>query len=178
MKKSISFIILTIILLSCSESTDTNFNDEYTLLQNSGIKESISLLNQWRIDNSKITSYITPKVLVVEFPDGRTITKNLPDNEMFIAIAPYLTRTHSCTNHYISKCDAELKNKEFYVEIYSNNEKIITTTYKSLNNGFIELWLPRNKTIKIEIKYSNKKAEETFLTDDNCRTCFTTFFLE
>jgi hypothetical protein len=178
MKKFIYSIISVLILLSCSESTDINYDDEYSLLQNSDIKESISLLNSWRNDNNKITSYVTPKILVAEFPDGRTITKNLPDDEMYVAIAPYLTRTHSCTNHYLSKCDAELKNKEFYVQAYINDKKIINGNYNSLDNGFIELWLPRNKTIKIEIKYSTKKAEETFITDDNCKTCFTTFYLE
>ncbi len=178
MIKYILTILLSIILLSCSESTDPNYNDEVIIIENLSVKEAITQANEWRSSQPKITSYVTTEELIVEFPDGREVHKNLPDNEMYIAIAPYINYTHSCTNHYISSCKAELTKKGFKVTAISNNDTIINQNITSLNNGFIELWLPRDKTISISIIYGLLGSKEIIKTDKESRTCFTTFKLE
>jgi hypothetical protein len=178
MKIYITIIALSLLVLSCSESTDVNYNDEISSLGSLSVKESIAKANEWRTLLPKITSYVTTEKIYFEFPDGREVTKNLPDDEMYIAISPYITYTHSCTNHYISTCKAELVNKEFYVEASSDNNTYVNQNITSMDNGFIELWLPRNKTIEIEIKYGSKSCKETITTNKDSKTCYTTFFLE
>jgi len=178
MKFLICLISCLTLLLSCSESTGTNYNDEFSLIENLNIKQSIAKANEWRTIKPKITSYVTTNYLIFEFPDGKEIKKTLPDDEMYIAVAPYINNTHSCTNHYISTCDAELKNKEFNVKATIDNNVILNEKIQSLDNGFIEIWLPRNKEIILQVNYINLKAIETIITNNDSRTCFTTFKLE
>jgi len=178
MKIYLTLIALLFLLLSCSESTDVNYDDEISIIENMNIKDAINQANEWRSSHSKITSYITTEQLTIEFPDGREVTKKLPDNEMYIAVAPYINTTHTCSNHYISTCDAELKNKTFNVLATIDNSSIINENFTSMNNGFIELWLPRNKTITILVEYGNLKSSETISTSKNSKTCYTTFYLK
>lgn len=43
----------------------------------------------------------------------------------------------------------------------------------SQKNGFIDLWLPRDKNYKITISHNGKKVESEFSTFENDGTCLT-----
>ncbi|MFH1052635.1 MAG: CueP family metal-binding protein [bacterium] len=179
MKSKLKYLLLATILFACNTTTDINYIVEINTLNNMGIKEAISKANEWRVSLPKIKSYVTTEELVVEFPDGREVHKNLPDNEMYIAIAPYVNFTHSCSTHYISTCKAELSNKVLQVIATGANENIIINDkYTAMDNGFIELWLPRNRTININIIYGSLSSSETIITNKDSRTCLTTFKLD
>jgi hypothetical protein len=47
----------------------------------------------------------------------------------------------------------------------------------TLRNGFIDLWLPRNRKIELTIEGLNRKAQGTIETFDDSKTCVTTFQL-
>jgi len=178
MKIFITMILFGLMMISCSESTDPNYDDEISLIENLGIKDAISKANEWRSTKSNIKSYVTTEELVIQFPDSREVRKNLPSNEMYVAIAPYINTTHTCSEHYISTCKAELVNKEFEVNATIGNNIILNERITSLDNGFFELWLPRNQTINVKVSYMSLTSGETIKTDKNSRTCFTTFKLE
>ncbi|RDU37630.1 hypothetical protein DRW41_07245 [Neobacillus piezotolerans] len=75
-------------------------------------------------------------------------------------------------------CQGELANEEF--SVYIEDEKgnaVINETVKSLANGFIDLWLPRNQTYNVKIDYSGKTVEAELSTFDNDPTCITTMQL-
>ncbi len=69
--------------------------------------------------------------------------------------------------------------KEFdvYIEDVENNV-ILDETLKSQSNGFIDLWLPRDKTYQITITHDGKKVESEFSTFENDGTCITTMQLK
>lgn len=69
-------------------------------------------------------------------------------------------------------------NKEFevYIEDKEGNV-IINETMKSQSNGFIDLWLPRNKEYKIMISNKGKTAESELSTFKGDITCITTMQL-
>ncbi|MDQ0232407.1 hypothetical protein J2S19_003718 [Metabacillus malikii] len=75
-------------------------------------------------------------------------------------------------------CQGELVNKEFdvYIEDIEGNV-LVDEKLKSQSNGFIDIWLPRDKEYRIEIKYDDKKVESEFSTFENDNTCITTMQL-
>lgn len=75
-------------------------------------------------------------------------------------------------------CQGELVNKEFdlYIEDTEGNV-VINEKVKSQANGFFDLWLPRDKTYQIKIKYDGKASESKISTFENDATCITTMKL-
>lgn len=180
MKKYIflQFAIIAM-LFGCSQSNDPSFDDKFDLINEAIIKEAIEIANGWRTTDPDIISYIDQILMTIKFPDGRKVTKNLPENETFVAIAPYINSTHTCSVHYFSSCQGEMF--EMKIEVLVRNEEgdleksmdLIT-----LKNGFFELWLPRNKKYEIEIIYENLIAKEWVSTFSVDNTCLTTFLLK
>jgi hypothetical protein len=171
--------IASIIILSCSNETDPDYDSDINSLSGKNIYESINIANQWRVSKTKITSFITPRELVFQFPDGREVKKSLPSDSMYIAIAPYQTYTHTCSTHYLSTCKAEKINTLFAVSVKDDKgnyifDKQITT----LDNGFFEIWLSRNKTFNLHIAEGSLNADEIITTSDVSKTCITTALLK
>ena len=54
---------------------------------------------------------------------------------------------------------------------------VLDKEIKSLKNGFIDLWLPRNQTFQVEIEYEGKIAKSTISTFEGDNTCITTMQL-
>lgn len=52
-------------------------------------------------------------------------------------------------------------------------DEVVTT----LPNGFMDLWLPREKTLYISISYEGKTAEQEISTFKDDNTCITTMRL-
>lgn len=69
-------------------------------------------------------------------------------------------------------------NEEFdvYIEDTDGNV-IINETLTSYANGFIDLWLPRNKTYLVKITHGEKVVEAELSTFKNDPTCITTMKL-
>ncbi|MGA2298035.1 MAG: CueP family metal-binding protein [FCB group bacterium] len=175
MKKIILIISLAAVILSCSDSIDPNYTQDYNTINGLDLKAAIALANDWHYSQPKVTSYITPKELIISFPDGRQIKKTLPDSAMFIAVAPYITNTHTCDTHYLSSCQGELTNKVFQLKASDTNGNILyNDSISSMKNGFFELWLPRDRTITIHIVYNTMTRDELIGTFSTSNTCITT----
>ncbi len=50
---------------------------------------------------------------------------------------------------------------------------VVDKAVTSQSNGFIDLWLPRDKTYKVKITHEGKKAESQITTFENDATCIT-----
>ena len=121
---------------------------------------------------------ITSKELIVTDNSGRETTYSLPQDEFFVSIAPYINQTHPWTNHSLTGCQGELVKEEF--EVYIEDEDgnvVVDETMTSQENGFIDLWLPRDKTYHATIEYEGKAAEAVFSTFADDDTCITTIQL-
>lgn len=122
----------------------------------------------------KGSASITSEELIVTHENGRKEVYELPEDEFFVSIAPYVEQTHPCAIHSLTGCRGELAGEEFDVYIEDSegtvivNEKMVST-----QNGFIDLWLPRDKTYQVKIQYGEKSAVselKTFAGDDTCIT--------
>lgn len=172
-------IVLYSILLGCSNSIDPNYNSKIDTLTNLDAKQAIALGNEWRDSSPQIKTFITSKEVIIEFPDGREVKKTLPDSLMYIGIAPFINNTHVCSTHYPSSCSGELAEKNLNLIAKDDNGTIyIDGNITTLKHGFFELWLPRNRTIKLFITYNSMTGEETISTNSSSRTCITTIKLK
>jgi hypothetical protein len=78
----------------------------------------------------------------------------------------------------MSSCQGELPNMEFDVSATDQNGNVlISDTIATLRNGFFELWLPRDRSIKLTIQGSDRQAKGSIGTFDGSKTCVTTFRL-
>jgi hypothetical protein len=79
----------------------------------------------------------------------------------------------------MTSCQGEMALKSFDVKgIDQNGEIVIDQTVNTLRNGFMELWLPRERLISLSIKHMNFSANGVLATFDNSPTCVTTFQLK
>ena len=69
-------------------------------------------------------------------------------------------------------------NEDFEVYIEDNEGNVVLDeTVQSLPNGFIDLWLPRDRTYQITIAYDGKTAQSEFSSFEGDDTCITTMQL-
>lgn len=140
--------------------------------------QAIDIANQWRLKKLDVVSFVTPEAVHFKFKSGTEISIPLPEDQMMVSIAPYITWTHPCTTHYISKCDAELKDTPVTIKAVTTGGKtVIDGTFRS-QTGFFDLWLPREQEINLFVSARGKKATGKITTYKDSNTCNSKLKLE
>ena len=88
---SIMFIIATWVPIDAHSADEA---EALAMLDNVDGRQALAIANAWRWSQSDITSYITTKEVVFEFPNGTVKRVNLPQDQVMVAVAPYISRTH------------------------------------------------------------------------------------
>ena len=149
-------LFATFVLGACSEES-SNVDP---------IKEDIKeLVNEYSGNKTQDESAsITSSQLIVTDKDKKELAYDLPEDEFFVSIAPYVNETHPCTNHSLTGCKGEMVDKEFdvYIEDAKGNV-VVDETMNSQANGFIDLWLLRDETYTIKIEHEGKMLSQHFL---------------
>jgi hypothetical protein len=57
-------------------------------------RQAVALANKWSEAKLPVKTFINPREIVFDFGNGKTRRIPLPADEMMIAIAPYVQRTH------------------------------------------------------------------------------------
>ncbi|MCQ6276297.1 CueP family metal-binding protein [Bacillus sp. V3B] len=137
------------------------------------------LVHDYSVGNIKNESAsITSQQLIVTDSGESQLTYDLPEDEFFVSIAPYVEKTHPCAVHSLTGCRGEMVGEEFsvYIEDTEGN-LILDQTLKSQSNGFIDLWVPRDKAYRVTIAHDGKTVESEFSTFESDNTCITTMQL-
>ena len=92
-------LIVIIFLFSIGFQFPTMANQNFdksteAVLKGADAKTALKIANQWRWNRRDIKSYINTREVVFKFPHGKITKIPLPENEVMIAIAPYLNKTH------------------------------------------------------------------------------------
>jgi len=78
----------------------------------------------------------------------------------------------------MSSCQGELPEMKFAVNASDQNGNVLVDeTIATLKNGFFELWLPRNRNIKLTIQGAGRQTNGEIATFDGSKTCITTLQL-
>jgi hypothetical protein len=131
-------------------------------------------------DFDDVQASITSTELIVTDEDGEEERVALPEDKFFLSIAPYITETHPCVDHSLTGCQGEMTNEAVTIAITDSEGNIILDEVtETMENGFIDLWLPRNEEYKVSVSYKGDlKAETTLSTFEDDQTCITTMQLE
>lgn len=128
--------------------------------------------------SSATSASITSSELKVVSQDSKATVYDLPKDEFFVSIAPFVNETHPCAIHNLATCRGEMANEDFKVYIEDGDGKVVLDqTLKSQPNGFIDLWIPRDQNLKVKITYDGKTAESEISTFEDDNTCITTMQL-
>lgn len=147
------------------------------LLKGVGPQQALKLANTWR-GQGGLQSYVTPDAVHFTFPDGQKKAVALPRAQMVVAIAPYVNRTHPCKTHFTSSCQGEMVNTPVNVHVTTRAGKtVLRKTVKTLNNGFLEVWLPRGQQYNVTLTAQGKTTRGTLATLPGSDTCVTTLQL-
>lgn len=137
------------------------------------------LVNDYSIRNKTAASAsITSTELVVIDDSDKETRYDISEEDFFVSIAPFINETHPCDIHSLTGCQGELVDKDFDLHIEDEDGKvIIDETLNSGENGFIDLWLPRDHVLKVKIIHEGKQVDSEISTFENNGTCITTMQL-
>lgn len=139
-----------------------------------GPREAVSLANEWRGEAPDVFTTLTTRAVEFRFPDGRQVDVPLDADQMAVSVAPYRNRTHPCVEHSIVGCRGEIPGRAFDVTVtVGSGEVLLSESVTTGDNGFFELWLPRDETVNLRIDSSLGNAEKTITTTDDAATCIT-----
>jgi len=150
-----------------------------SVLNKADVANIKQLVHDYSVGNIKAESAsITSRQLIVTNADTSKQIYDLPKDEFFISIAPYIEHTHPCADHSLTSCRGELADKEFKVHIEDmHGNVILDQMMKSQSNGFIDFWLPRNETYRVTIAHDGKSLVSEISTYEGDNTCMTTMKL-
>lgn len=174
LKMAIIALIASVLLIGCNGNT----NEESTAKDND-VKDIKELVHDYSVGNIEDESAsITSTQLIVTDDKEKETVYELPEDEFFVSIAPFVNETHPCTNHSLTGCQGEMINQDFDIYIEDTEGNIILDeTKQSLENGFIDLWLPRDKAFRVKITHEGKEVESEISTFQDDGTCITTMQL-
>lgn len=174
LKMAIIALIASVLLIGCNGNT----NEESTAKDND-VKDIKELVHDYSVGNIEDESAsITSTQLIVTDDKEKETVYELPEDEFFVSIAPFVNETHPCTNHSLTGCQGEMINQDFDIYIEDTEGNIVRDeTKQSLENGFIDLWLPRDKAFRVKITHEGKEVESEISTFQDDGTCITTMQL-
>src|SRR5699024_10235881 len=116
MKLKITVIILVAftLLAACNDQ-----NDPKELNTNASTQNVKELVNEYSLGNftdEEIASITSTQLILTDSKDNEAIYE-LPEDELFASIAPFINETHPCTTHSLTGCQGELTNDDFSIHI-------------------------------------------------------------
>lgn len=121
---------------------------------------------------------VRPDQVVLSDESGQALLPITGDNAFYLAIAPFVTKTHECFHHSLATCQGELVNKPVNVRLVDSAGAVLLdedrTTY---TNGFVSFWLPRNITGTITVTVDGRTGSVPFATNSDSPTCLTSIKL-
>ena len=167
------------LLTGCDENDNSPVGPNLDFIEQFDGREALALANEWRVSKPDVISRLTALAVTFAFPEGHELSVPLPEDTMVIAIAPYINATHPCAIHSISGCSGELADVDTRVLAEDQDGTVLMDeTLRTMGNGFIELWLPRDSEIDLTLESQGKKATGKITTYETSNTCMTTFKLE
>lgn len=122
---------------------------------------------------------IRPDTLVLSDTAGLEVTLDMPADQFYLSVAPYLTQTHDCYFHSLTTCLGEMRGAAVSVQIVAADGTVLVDEETVTNdNGFVGFWLPRGIDAEIAITAADGRTVTTpIATGMEDPTCLTTMQL-
>jgi hypothetical protein len=137
-------------------------------------KQALIYANDLRSKEPDVWVTLTTEAIEFRYPDGEQVNIPLGNDEVAIAVAPYRMSTHPCSEHSVTGCSGELAKMEFSVMVTdAEGSVVLSETISTGDNGFFELWLPRDQTLELVVSSSLGTARRDVSTYIDSPTCIT-----
>ncbi|MCT1452770.1 CueP family metal-binding protein [Corynebacterium sp. p3-SID1145] len=184
-RAAIAAAALALALTGCSAADPeptadgTVSQDKFLTAHGLAAMDAVEIIDH--LDRQKVTERPTDLIASVRADelllssDDQEVVVDLPDNQTYVSIAPYLTSTHDCFYHSLTTCLGELDNEDIQVTITdeATGEVLVDEATTTFDNGFIGFWLPDDVTGLIEVSYQGRTGTTEFSTTDDGATCVT-----
>src|SRR5690606_37866330 len=128
--------------------------------------------------SADLMASIRPDQLLLTGASGEETSIEMPADEFYVSIAPYVDQTHECFFHSLTTCKGELGNEEINVQVIDDSGKtLVDESVQTYDNGFVGLWLPRDINGTITIEHQGRSATDSISTGQDDPTCITTLQL-
>ncbi|MFF1541823.1 CueP family metal-binding protein [Microbacterium sp. NPDC058269] len=118
---------------------------------------------------------VQPDALVLRDENGRESRLPMPEDSVYVSIAPFREQTHECHFHSLTTCLGELSDTEVRVIVTADDGTgLVDEKRRTQDNGFIGIWVPRDvdATLTIESEGLTGTVPLSTTSPDD-RTCIT-----
>ncbi|WP_341394694.1 CueP family metal-binding protein [Arthrobacter sp. G119Y2] len=183
LKRVILPVAALLLATGCSAGPDDSETNSRNLLREHGLEhastsEVVEQLDRTNEDRSTGLSASVTYDSVILQDKGQETVLALPEDQFYLAVAPWTTTTHDCFHHSLSGCQGELTDTPVQVRITAADGTVLvdesTSTYE---NGFAGFWLPKDIAGSLQITSAAGTATQDFGTFEDSPTCITTMRL-
>lgn len=129
--RNIFFMMVAILLLAaCGTSDDGAQNDELDNPDN--VKALVDEYSAGNFTDDHSAS-ISSSELIITNEDDSQETYDLPEDEFFVSIAPFVSETHPCEIHSLTGCQGELVDADFDIVIKDEAGNVVVD--ETMNSG-------------------------------------------
>lgn len=122
-----------------------------------------------------LVASIKPDSVELSDVDGNTTSLDLPEDEFYVSVAPYIAQTHDCFFHSLTTCLGELRDQGVSVQVVDGSGAVLVDQdVRTADNGFVGLWLPRGVEATLTIEHDGRAVAIPVSTGDDDPTCVTT----
>jgi hypothetical protein len=118
---------------------------------------------------------VQPDTLVLRDAGGREGRLPLPDDAVYVSIAPFRDQTHECHFHSLTTCVGELADTEVRVTLTTDDgSMVVDETRRTQDNGFVGVWVPRGLETTLTVESQGLIGSVPLsTTSPDDRTCIT-----
>ena len=187
---AITVVVGAFLLTGCAAANDspsaTSASGAEILVENGleglDVRELVETLDAIPLDDrtETLTTSITAEMVTLTDQHEHATEVRLPSDEIYVSVAPYRSQTHDCYYHSPTGCLGELRNADVAVTVTdaTTGETIVDEELRTLDNGFVGIWLPRGIETSISITHDGQTATSELSTvGDDAQTCLTTMRL-
>lgn len=117
---------------------------------------------------------------VVQLQSADGSTREVPiEDGFYLSLAPYREQTHPCSFHSLTTCRGELAGEDVTIVVTdpATGEQIVDEATTTYDNGFVGVWLPRERALEITVTTADGAASTPVSTFADDPTCLTTLQL-
>lgn len=128
---------------------------------------------------TNLLASVEPDALVLTDDQDREARLPMPEDEVYVSVAPYVKQTHECYFHSLTTCIGELGSADVQVVLTDvDGKELINATYETFDNGFVGLWVPEGVEATLTIEYEGRTGTTAITTlNEDDPTCITTLRL-
>ncbi|MBT0773292.1 CueP family metal-binding protein [Kineosporia sp. J2-2] len=170
------------LLAGCS-SAPTAGGDGGAWLSGYGIdgldaREVISRLDATAVGDraGALRASVRPDVLLLSDDQGHETSLDLPEDQFYLSVAPYLDETHECFFHSLTTCKGEMGDQDVEITVTdkADGSVVLEQSVRTYDNGFAGVWLPRDIEATLTVRHADGTATLPIGTGDDDPTCLTT----